>query len=148
MNPCTAQSSCVLVEYYYMTEFIISYHKSYSVHLHDRKKHKNSLTFNSKYNSKFASLQSFVISRSMAVPCLPYPILQSTTAFTKGSQMTGGGRRGDKLSVRWSIDGMILTGEKTKYWRKTCPIATLSITKLTRTDLKTNPGPPRQKTDD
>jgi len=107
---------------FYMTEFIIPYHKSHSVHLHDRKKHKKSLTFNSKYNSKFASLQSFVISQSMAVPRLPYPILQSTTAFTRGSQIQGGSRRGHKLSVCWSTDGMILTGEKRSIGERPVPL--------------------------
>ena len=126
MNPCTAQSSCVLVEYYCMTELIISYHKLYSFHLYDRKKHKKSLTFNSKYNSKFASLQRFVISRSMDVPRLPYPILRSTTAFTRGLQIPGGGRPGENLSVGRSNDGMILTGEKRSIGERPVPLPTCS----------------------
>jgi hypothetical protein len=141
MDPCTAQSSCMLVEYYYyMTEITISYHKSYSLHLHDWKKAQKSLIFNSKYNSKLASSQSFVISRTMAVPCLPYPILQFTMAFTRSPHIPGGWSPWrltvGRAEYRWNDTDR----GKTKYRRKTCPSATLSITEPTRTDLKTNPG--------
>jgi hypothetical protein len=38
----------------------------------------------------------------------------------------------------WSTDGMILTEENESSLRKTCPIATLSTTRPTQTDLRLN----------
>jgi hypothetical protein len=40
----------------------------------------------------------------------------------------------------WSNNGMTVTGEKHRTWRKTCPSATLSTKNPTWTALGMNPG--------
>jgi hypothetical protein len=120
-----------------------SYDKSYSFHLYDWKKHRKGMTVNSRYNSKFASLQSFVISRCMTVPRLPYPILQSTTAFTRDAQIPGGWspwRPSVGTGKHWCN---ATDNGKTKYRGKTCPSATLPITKPHMDRPGNEPGHPR-----
>jgi hypothetical protein len=85
--------------------------------------------------SRFSKEQCLLEGFQTSLVC---PSAKSNTCFKRAWSVVGVILTGE--TEVWSVVGVILTGETEELGKKNCPVATLSTTNLTFTDLASKPG--------